>query len=117
MLGRWMGRGALAAVTLVLLGSAPACADAIYGCWSRGDERLHVDFTSLVTPGGASPEARIDRHSASYVIPEGERDAGARVLFRQLNDEEVARSLGDADGGQATGATEIWTPCGAAETS
>lgn len=89
-----------------------AAADAIFGCWSFEGERLEVTPTAVVTPGGASPAAKIDRHGASYVAPEGERDAGARLVFRQLNEELILRRIaGDR------GAPEYWTPCGVEQVS
>lgn len=106
-----LGAGALSAIALMLLGSAPARADRIYGDWCYGDERLHVELTTLVTPGGSSPPAQIDRHSALYAIPDGERDAGATVMFRQLNDDMVARHLLDPATGQLSAEREIWEPC------
>lgn len=108
---------AMASALSLILAPGLARADAIYGCWMHGSERLTVDHDRVVTPGGASPEAQIDRHSASYLAPAGERDAGSRLLFRQLNDNEVARGAMDPAGGALRGEPEIWTPCRQAETS
>ena len=58
--------------------STGAKADAIYGCWTNGSETLTVEHTRVVTSTGQSPDAAIDRHSAEFVSPEGERDAGQR---------------------------------------
>lgn len=89
---------------------ATGWADAIYGCWSNGAERLVVEHARVVTPGGASPKARIDRHNAVYIAPAGERDGGRVLAFRQLNDNQVARFVLD-DTGTASGTQEIWGPC------
>ena len=70
-----------------------ARADAIYGCWTDGAETLVVEYSKVITPGGDSPEAEIDRHSAVYTAPDGERDAGKVLAFRQLNDAQVARTV------------------------
>ena len=88
-----------------------AKADAIYGCWTNGSETLVVDYTKVTTPGGASPQALIDRHSAVYTAPAGERDAGKVLAFRQLNDAQVARTAHSEAGGAAVGARELWTVC------
>lgn len=107
--------GACAALTLALPGSA--FADAIYGCWMNGPERLVVEYERVVTPGGASPEALIDRHAVSYIAPAGERDAGARLMFQQLSDSQVSRSLTDQSGQPLHDEVEIWEPCRDAPTS
>jgi len=88
-----------------------AKADAIYGCWTDGAETLVVEYSKVITPGGASPEAEIDRHSAVYMAPDGERDAGKVLAFRQLNDAQVARTVHAQTDGAAVGAREIWTIC------
>ncbi len=101
----------LSTLALTLAVPATAHADAIYGCWMQGAERLTVEYERVITPGGASPDAVIDRHAASYIAPDGERDAGARLMFQQLSDEQVARSLMDLDGHALHDEVEIWTPC------
>ncbi len=88
-----------------------AQADAIYGCWTNGAEELKVEHTRIVTPGGASPDAQIDRHNAVYVAPDGERDAGRLLAFRQLNDYAVLRTVWTAAGGSEAGERETWKPC------
>ncbi|MBX2854105.1 MAG: hypothetical protein KTR21_03905 [Rhodobacteraceae bacterium] len=102
----------MASAALVALVATNASADAIYGCWSNGAERLQVRRDGIVTPGGASPEAYVDRHNTAYVAPNGERDAGLRLEFSQLNDLEVRRTTRNAEGGAPVGAVEIWRPCG-----
>lgn len=94
-----------------------ARADAIYGCWMFENERLTVEYERVITPGGASPTAEIDRHSASYVAPEGERDAGRRLLYRQLNDLQVARGVLESENEAIRREPEIWTPCRETPTS
>lgn len=107
---------AMGGVVLCLGAPGPALADAIYGCWSFGAERLVVEHDGVITPGGAQPSAQVDRHNAVYVAPEDERDAGRVLEFRQLNHGEVARRARD-EGGQAVGEVEIWRPCRDLETS
>lgn len=97
-------------LALIVICSMPnsALADTIYGCWTNGTEQLIVEGQKVVTTGGHSPSAQIDRHSASFMSPDGERDAGKVLIFRQLSDNEVARAISDtAD----TGQREIWNPC------
>ena len=113
-----MRRTSLATFTiLAALAAAEASADAIYGCWSNGSERLQVNRDALVTPGGASPKAYIDRHNAIYTAPNGERDAGLRLQFSQMNDLQVRRTAQNASSGAQIGAPEIWRPCGQEHTS
>ena len=93
-----------------LLTASPniALADAIYGCWTNGTERLVVEFSKVISPSGASPQAQIDRHTAIFTAPEGERNAGQTLIFRQLNDNEIARPI---QGGDSGSDREIWNPC------
>lgn len=105
-----MTRYALAACLLVLAPQT-AFADAIYGCWTKDAERLVVEYERVITPGGASPQADIDRHNARFVSPEGKRDAGRFLAYRQLHDNAVARTAWTERGGDPVGEEEIWTPC------
>ena len=96
-------------MTLILVASPNiAMADAIYGCWTNGAERLVVETSKIISPSGASPQAQIDRHTAIFTAPDGERDAGQTLMFRQLNDNEVARTIGESGNGSQR---EIWNPC------
>ena len=96
----------------VLTGSA-AQADAIYGCWSFGEERLEVTREHVETTSGERPDAEITRHSATFISPPGERDAGQRLVYRQLHDEAVARTVElPIQAQQALPEQEIWMPCG-----
>lgn len=96
-------------ITLSLVASPNiALADAIYGCWTNGAERLVVETSKIISPSGASPQAQIDRHTAIFIAPDGERDAGQTLIFRQLNDNEVARTIGEGASGTQR---EIWNPC------
>lgn len=94
----------------ILLFASPqiAYADAIYGCWTNGAERLVVETSKIISPSGVSPQAQIDRHTAIFTAPDGERDAGHTLIFRQLNDNEVARTVQD---GTDDGQREIWNTC------
>lgn len=102
----WTSCAALAGIAL----ATGAKADAIYGCWTNGSETLTVEYTRVVTSTGQSPDAAIDRHSAEFVSPEDERDAGQRLRFQQLNDVEVAR-IGPPPDGEVDATREIWKPC------
>lgn len=93
---------------LLLISPQIAYADAIYGCWTNGAERLVVENSKIISPSGASPQAQIDRHLTIFTAPDGERDAGQTLIFRQLNDNEVARSI---QGATTSDQQEIWNPC------
>ncbi|MEP2980484.1 MAG: hypothetical protein ABJO86_13420 [Lentilitoribacter sp.] len=96
-------------ISLILITSPNiAMADAIYGCWTNGAERLVVETSKITSPSGASPQAQIDRHTAIFTAPDGERDAGQTLIFRQLNDNEVARTIGES---ASENQREIWSPC------
>ena len=106
---RWAFKISCAALAGIAFATG-AKADAIFGCWTNGTETLTVEYTRVVTSTGRSPEAAIDRHSAEFVSPEGERDAGQRLRFQQLNDFEVAR-FGPPPDGEVETTREIWKPC------
>lgn len=100
------------AFSAALAAPFPATADVIYGCWSNGEEEVEIAPEGVVTPGGARPDAQIDQHGAAYVAPEGERDGGLRVSFRQLHEELVARRVDRGLTGAAAAAdVEYWEPC------
>ena len=106
---RWAFKISCAALAGIAFATG-AKADAIFGCWTNGTETLTVEYTRVVTSTGRSPEAAIDRHSAKFIAPQGERDAGQLLLFRQLNDLQVVR-IGPAPVDGIGASQELWTPC------
>ncbi len=93
-----------------LLAASPARADRIDGNWCNGARHMTIDGPAIVTPGGTKMTGEYDRHGFSYVIPQGEPDAGSRVDMVQYDDNtnQVTTTPG-ATTGQAR--TEIWNRC------
>lgn len=83
-----------------------ARADAIDGHWCAADGRvMTIEGPAIVTPGGHQIRGEYSRHAFSYVVPVGERPAGATIFMVLLNEETVEVDPGDgAD-------HEIWHRC------
>ena len=85
----------LAVVSIALCaGGTLAHADAIDGNWCSAEGR-HISIAGplITTPGGAHISGDYSRHAFSYVAPSGEEGAGAAVLMRLMNEEEVRVSF------------------------
>jgi hypothetical protein len=83
-----------------------ARADAIDGNWCARDGRvMSIDGPAIVTPGGREITGNYSRHAFSYVVPPGERGAGATILMILLNEETVRLAPGRG------GSDEIWHRC------
>lgn len=106
----------IAASLIALAGlTAPAQAD-IYGCWTHGEEMIEIQPWVVITPGDQTPSARVTRHGLAYIAPEGERDAGRRIEFRELVSGDAARHVRDPRSGDVIGSHEIWSRCAPPET-
>ena len=93
--------------TAALLAASPARADRIDGNWCNGARHMNIDGPVIVTPGGTKMTGDYDRHGFSYVIPQGEPDAGGRVDMVQFDDNTNQVTT---TGGSET-RTEIWNRC------
>ncbi len=84
-----MHRFALAIIlTAIMAGSAAA--DAIDGNWCSPDqERVHIDGSTIVTPGGNTITGNYSRHFFDYVVPEGEKGAGDAISMTQHSEELI----------------------------
>jgi hypothetical protein len=91
--------------------SATARADVIDGEWCTTDGRLHVTIRgpSIVTPGGKALDGDYTRHSFTYLSPEREPDAGAKIFMVLLNEETMRSRAGAAPTGE-TG-DRMWNRC------
>ena len=101
-------RGAVFSVALAGLGGAPALADAIDGDWCDGAANFHIQGPAIRTPAGKNITGDYSRHAFHYLAPAGEKDAGADVMMRLLNEDtlDLLRRVGGADG-----PIEIWKRC------
>lgn len=92
-----------------ILWSPPARADRIDGNWCHRDGRhMSIDGPKIITPGGTKMTGLYDRHGFQYVVPAGEAGAGAEVVMRQLNDNEI--EVTTITGG-APSPWETWNRC------
>ncbi len=90
------------------LAAAPASADAIDGDWCNGPASLRIEGPAIRTPGGKDMTGDYDRHAFHYIVPAGEKDAGAEVMMRLLSDDDMVlvRRIGGADS-----PVESWKRC------
>ena len=96
------------AFAVVLAVPATAYADAIDGDWCNGAASFQIRGPSIRTPAGTDMTGDYSRHAFRYVAPAGEKDAGAEVLMRLMNENTVylmRRAAG------AESAVETWQRC------
>ena len=95
-------------VLLCGLGAAPAVADAIDGDWCYGAANFHIEGPAIRTPGGKDITGDYSRHAFHYLAPPGEKDAGADVMMRLLNEDtlDLMRRTGAGDS-----PVETWNRC------
>lgn len=98
--------GLLAAALCVV--AAPALADAIDGDWCKDSANLHIQGPAIRTPGGKEIVGDYSRHAFHYVSPAGEKDAGADIMMRLLNEDtmDLMRRSGETDS-----PVETWNRC------
>jgi hypothetical protein len=98
------------ALGCVLAGFAatPAFADKIDGDWCNGAANFHIDGPAIRTPAGKDMTGDYSRHSFHYTSPDGEKDVGAEIYMRLMNEETVflTRRVGGTDG-----PVETWIRC------
>lgn len=100
----------LLAAVLIVSSAITAHADQILGQWCApgGTRSVKVDQATVVSPGGKTVPANITRHHVDFVMPDGEKDAGATFNADQLGDEQIRVTFIRKEG---TSEPEIWTPC------
>jgi hypothetical protein len=80
----------------ILLAST-AYADAIDGDWCNDDgSRVRIDGPKIELSSGKIVEGKYSRHAFSYVVPQGEWEAGVEVKF-VLSSEELMRRMRNPD--------------------
>ena len=89
-------------------GAAPALADRIDGDWCLNALSFHIEGPAIRTPGGKDITGDYSRHAFHYLSPTGEKDAGADVMMRLLNEDtlDLMRRTGGTDG-----PVETWNRC------
>jgi hypothetical protein len=88
----------LAGLVLILVSlSTPAQADAIDGDWCNEDgSRLRIDGPKITLGSGQIVDGKYSRHAFSYIVPQGEWEAGVEVKF-VLSSEELMRRMRNPD--------------------
>ncbi|MCP5083630.1 MAG: hypothetical protein GY948_18235 [Alphaproteobacteria bacterium] len=104
-------KSACAAAVIWLGLSTAAFADQIDGTWcSPSGQSMTIDGSNVRTPGGKSITGRYSRHRFDYEIPDGEPQAGGRIIAEQLNDREIRVTIIKQVQAEP-GAHETWTRC------
>ena len=77
----------------ILLGAALLCcataarADAIDGDWCNGDgKHMVIKGPEITLADGAQLQGNYTRHSFTYVVPEGQPEAGAQIIITLVNE-------------------------------
>jgi hypothetical protein len=96
------------AIALLACSAGSAAADAIDGDWCFNAASLHIQGPDIRTPAGKDIKGDYNRHAFHYVAPAGEKDAGAEVFMRLMNEESMLlmRRSGGADS-----PIESWSRC------
>jgi hypothetical protein len=106
MSGRRTGIALGMAALVCAMAPCAARADAIDGNWCAADGRvMTIEGPVILTPGGHSITGDYSRHAFSYVVPDGESQAGSKVVMVLLNEETI-----ELDPGGGT-EHEIWHRC------
>ncbi len=95
-----MKRLVIAALFILVASAAQAqiSPPALDGDWCRADgKRLSVKGPDIVTPGGKPLRADYARAFASWVIPEGEPNAGITVTMMLVGSDRAHMREGAAD--------------------
>jgi hypothetical protein len=86
----------LLALPIMLFASA-AQADAIDGDWCNDDgSHVRIDGPKIELSSGKIVEGNYSRHAFSYIVPQGEWEAGVEVKF-VLSSEELMRRMRNPD--------------------
>ncbi|MDH3740530.1 MAG: hypothetical protein OER56_02935 [Hyphomicrobiales bacterium] len=95
----------------LVVSTETANADQIDGSWcSLAGERMTIEGSRVITPSGKTVEGNYSRHHFSYVVPEGNALAGARISAKQINDENVmVEVFGNAQ--QTPDSISVWKRC------
>jgi hypothetical protein len=94
------------------LPAATARADAIDGNWCSDDQRhFSIDGPRIVTPGGVEMTGEYDRHGFSYLVPEGERDAGARIVMTLMSEDVLHLTVVQGSHSDGSSELEVWRRC------
>jgi len=108
MKGRSIGLQSIGSgLILLIITSNIASADAIDGDWCRADgKRMSIHGPTIITPGGRYIRGEYSRHAFSYVIPQGETDAGEQVSITLLSE-----YLAHARQGKENAPVHVWNRC------
>jgi hypothetical protein len=77
----------MAGITIFMVASTGARADAIDGDWCFGSLALNIQGPRIRTPGGTELAGSYSRHDFSYVVPANEPGAGGQIAMSLRGDE------------------------------
>ena len=97
----------VALAAALLLPAAPASADAIDGDWCfRDGKRFSIAGSTIVTPGGLRMTGVYARHFFEYVVPPGEKPAGAKIAMTLVDEDTIHLTVG-----AAKDKVQVWSRC------
>ena len=99
---------ALLVIGSVMLLALPARADAIDGDWCMGADHMHIDGSTILTPGRNKIAGNYNRYRYSYVVPGSEPGAGGEVKMVMIRGTETVHV--DRPGGDPA-KPEVWRRC------
>ena len=98
-------------IAWLVLSVDAAQADQIDGHWCYQDgSSFTIRGPQIVTPAGNLLRGEYNRHGFAYVVPEGEKGAGDKVLMAQQNHSTVHVWRGGRTAAERS-ASEVWHRC------
>jgi len=103
-------RTAFIAVSLAISAGA-AMADKIDGNWcSPTNATMTIEGPSVTTPSGKVTRGDYYRHHFDYIVPDGDKEAGARVHADLIDEDHIILTLTPPKAAKP-GQPEIWKRC------
>ena len=100
--------GCFMAASAVLTVAASARADAIDGSWCYKGRHLAIEGPKIIIPSGKQITGDYDRHGFIYMVPPGDKGAGATIFMGILDDETMELRVGSE-----RAKPETWRRCAA----
>ncbi len=106
-----MRRRLLATAFALALSTGTAMADRIDGNWcSPANATMTIEGPRVVTPSGKTTQGQYYRHHFDYVVPDGDRDAGALVHADLIDEDHIILTLTAPDA-TTPGNPQVWKRC------
>ena len=86
-------------------------ADRIDGNWcSPANATMTIEGPRVVTPGGKVTQGDYYRHHFDYIVPEGDKEAGAHVHADLIDEDHIILTL-TLPNATTSGTPETWRRC------